>query len=120
MITKYYYKSIDFNWGNYGTDLGYVMTRHFLTQYEINKGLVINVQLDLDNDRNVNNVYIKIIDTEHKFIEETLNMVLEIRLNQIFKDKISVNDLSYTISDDEQFGNLIKELDLSKCFGKKV
>lgn len=120
MITKYNYKSIDFNWGNYGTDLGYVMTKHFLTQYEINKGIVINVEVDLDTDRNVNSVCIKILDTEHKFIEETLNNVLEMRLNQLFKDKISVNNLSYIISDDEQFGNLIKELDLSKCFGKRV
>lgn len=120
MITKYNYKSLDFNWGNYGSGLGYLMTRYFLTRYEINKGLVINVQLDLDNDRNVNNVYIKILDTEHKFIEETLNKVLEMRLNQFFKDKISVNDLSYTISDDEQFDILIKELELSKYFVKRA
>lgn len=119
MITKYYYKSIDFNWGNYGTDLGYVMTKHFLTQYEINKGVVINVTLDLDTDRNVNSVQITIVDTEYKFVDKTLNDVLEIRLNHIFKEKVIVNDLTYTITDDERFNELLTELDLNKCFGKR-
>lgn len=119
MITKYYYKSIDFNWGNYGSDLGYVITKHFLTHYEINKGVVINVELDLDTDRNVNSVTITIVDTEHKFVDKTLNEVLEMRLNQIFKGKVNVTDLSYTITDDDKLEELLTELELHKCFGKR-
>lgn len=116
MITKFNYKSIDFYWGNYGTDLGYVMTKHLLTHYEINKGVVINTTLDLDSDRNVNQVIIKIIDTENKFLQKDLSSILELKLNQIFKKKIEVSNMSYIITDDERMRELVNELNLEKCF----
>lgn len=119
MITKYYYKSMEFYWGAYGTDLGYVLTKKFLTNYEINKGVVVNVTLDLDENKNVNCVNINILDTENKFVAEDLSNILEMKLNQIFRQKIKVDNMCYIITDNDRMTELVNELKLDKCFGIK-
>ena len=119
MIGKYYYKSLDFNWGNYGTDLGYVMTRKLLTHYEINKGVCINVVLNLLEDRQIESIKITILDTDKKYIPQVLNELLETKLNLIFKNKIKVENLTYIVEDEEKLVELINELNVDKCFGIK-
>ena len=41
------------------------------------------------------------------------------KLNQIFRQKIKVDNMSYIITDNDRMTELVNELKLDKCFGIK-
>lgn len=118
MIEQYIYKSLDFEWGKYGSDIGYILTKQILSRYEIEKGLVICVRVHMSDQRGVKYIEITIIDSENRYDKELLRGLFINRLGGVIKMDIG-EDLIYKIENGEELGRIIKEYGLEKNFVRK-
>lgn len=114
MERQYYYNNeVQFDWGKYGSNIGYYLTKELITSYEREKGLYLKVDIVLD-DNLVIGLKLTLIDSDNKFDKNTICSIICNRLMQIVGREIEIIDGVINISDKTMLVMFIEKSGIKK------
>lgn len=116
MSRQYFYNDdLQFDWGKYGSNVGYYLTRELITPYEREKGLYLSVDILLE-DNLVIGLKLTLIDSNNKFDKDTICSIICNRVIQIVGCEIDIIDGVINISDKVMLDVFIEKSGIKKIF----
>lgn len=119
MTKEYQYNNeLRFEWGKYGSEIGYYLTKEIITSYEREKGLYLAVNIELE-EKIVNGIKLTIIDLNNKFDKDTINNIICKRIIQIIDHNIEVIGSTIEINEKDVLESFIEKTGIIKYFSIK-